>query len=357
MLSGRTEMPPAFSPVKPQATDWPSMAAIANSVIAPRNNLPPAMVLPDRMVHQTGRVIPGQGAGMMGMIHEPWFVEASPFHPKIYGAYPQYAAKLPLAPLTDAERQIPFQAPNLSLPEGLGGKRLQDRLALLNEIGQQRALLDQAAVTEQFDRFREDAVNLLANPKTQSAFDVHAADGKLQDRYGRNSFGWSLLMARQLVEAGVSLVQVNLGNNESWDTHGDATEMLRDHLFPPTDRAVSALLDDLQQRGLLDSTLVIMASEFGRTPYTSGGPSYKTVGRNHWGGVQTAFLAGGGIQGGRVVGASDKIAAYPTLHPQKPENFAATIYESLGIPRTTAWHDAASRPHFVYHGEPIPGLV
>src|SRR5438045_3548307 len=146
---------------------------------------------------------------------------------------------------------------------------------------------------------------MLLDGRVHRALDVHTVDSRVQDRYGRNSFGWSLLMARQLVEAGVSLVQVNLGNMSTWDTHGNAAEHLRDKLFPPTDRAVSALLDDLHDRGLLDSTLVVMASEFGRTPGISGGPSYKTPGRNHWGGVQSILLAGGGIQGGRVIGASD----------------------------------------------------
>ena len=272
------------------------------------------------------------------------------------GAYPDYAfdnldAKIP-------DKNFPFQAPNLSLPEGLAGDRFQrSRWRCSSTIGSQRAALEAAAEIAQFDRFREDAVSLLADKSTQRAFDVHAADPAVQDRYGRNSFGWSCLMARQLVEAGVSLVQVNLGNMSTWDTHGNAAEHLRDKLFPPTDRCVSALLDDLHDRGLLESTLVIMAGEFGRTPCISGGPSYKTPGRNHWGGVQSIFLAGGGIQGGRVVGASDKQGGYPSHTPQTPENFAATIYRSLGIPQTAAWHDASNRPHFVYHGEPIPGLT
>jgi len=356
MLTGRSTLAPGGDPFKPSPTDWPSIAAVANAVLPARTNLPPAMVLPERLIQpRLMRIPPGQGAGMMGATREPWFVEAAPYRNDVLGAYPDYAfdnidAKIP-------DKNFPFQAPNLSLPEGMASARFQDRLKLLNALGAQRAALEGAAETSQFDRFREDAVSLLADRSTQKAFDVHSVDPAVQDRYGRNSFGWSLLMARQLVEAGVSLVQVNLGNMSTWDTHGNAAEHLRDKLFPPTDRGVSALLDDLQERGLLDSTLVIMAGEFGRTPYTSGGPSYKTPGRNHWGGVQSIFLAGGGIQGGRIVGASDKQGAYPSHTPQKPENFAATIYQSLGIPRTAAWHDVSNRPHFIYHGEPIPGLT
>jgi uncharacterized protein (DUF1501 family) len=222
--------------------------------------------------------------------------------------------------------------------------------------GQQRDL-EQIAENEQFDRNRQNAISLLADRRTQQAFNVHDADPKVQDRYGRNTFGWSLLMARQLVEAGVNLVQVNLGNNETWDTHGNAFPHLKNFLFPPTDRAVSALLDDLHDRGLLDSTLIVMAGEMGRTPKVSGLPQhYKLPGRDHWG-TQTVFFAGGGVKGGTVVGSTDKIGAYPATNPQKPENMAATIYQALGLPQTVAWHDHADRPHFIYHGDPISGLT
>ena len=183
------------------------------------------------------------------------------------------------------------------------------------------------------------------------------AEPKVLDRYGRHAFGWSLLMARRLVEAGVNLVQVNLGNNETWDTHGNIFPHLKDKLFPPTDQAVSALLDDLNESGLLDSTLIVMAGEFGRTPRISTLPQfYKLPGRDHWGKVQTVFFAGGGVQGGRVVGSSDKIGGFPRSDPQTPENLAATIYQALGLPQTVAWHDAQDRPHFIYRGEPIAGL-
>jgi uncharacterized protein (DUF1501 family) len=198
----------------------------------------------------------------------------------------------------------------------------------------------------------------LTHSRIRQAFDVVNADPKVLDRYGRNAFGWSLLMARRLVEAGVNMVQVNLGNNETWDTHGNAFPHLKDKLFPPTDQAVSALLDDLSESGLLESTLIVMAGEFGRTPKISTLPQYyKLPGRDHWGAVQTVFFAGGGVRGGRVIGASDKIGGFPAADPQTPENMAATIYHSLGIPATAMWHDALDRPHHIYYGEPIGGLL
>src|SRR5205085_10020907 len=190
------------------------------------------------------------------------------------------------------------------------------------------------------------------------AFDIAHASARDLDRYGRNSFGWSLLLARRLVEVGVNLVQVNLGNNESWDTHGEIFPRLKENLLPPADQSVSALLDDLHESGLLDSTLVVMAGEFGRTPKISTlSQFYKGPGRDHWGAVQTVFFAGGGVRGGTVLGSSDKNGGYPASDPQTPENMAATIYSALGIPAAAMWTDAENRPHPIYYGEPIRGLT
>ena len=292
----------------------------------------------------------------MGSQRDPWFIEASPFNSLGYGAYPEYEFDHQDRP--NMPRRSAFQAPNLTLPDGFPGSRLDSRLRLLGHIDRQRADLDRFARVEQFDRFREGAISLLTDRRVREAIDVTAASDSDQARYGRNSFGWSLLMSRRLVEAGVNLVQVNLGNNESWDTHGEAFPHLKEKLLPPTDRALSALLDDLHDSGLLDSTLIVMAGEFGRTPKISHLPQfYKQPGRDHWGAVQTVWLAGGGVQGGRVIGATDKIGAYPVADAQTPENFAATIYSSLGLPETVAWYDDLNRPHQVYRGEPIRGLT
>lgn len=358
MLSGRTPMPTAFSPGGPRPQDWPSIPAIVGDVTQPRNNLPPAVILPEVLVHRTGRTIPGQFAGLMGTRRDPWFIKASPYSPSQYGAYPEYGFHH--ARGAESPDQYRFQAPHLALPEGLGLKRLGKRMNLLGSVERQRAELERFADVESFDRLRQQAVSLLADAKTQAAFDVLNADPKQQDRYGRNVFGWSLLMARQLVEAGVNLVQVNLGNNETWDTHGNAFPNLKNYLFPPTDRAVSALLDDLSERGLLDDTLIVMAGEFGRTPRVFGGgpnSTYRLPGRDHWGAVQTVFFAGGGVKGGNVVGSSDKQGGHPATRPQTPEGMAATIYQALGIPATAAWKDDLNRPHHIYNGNPIEGLM
>lgn len=155
----------------------------------------------------------------------------------------------------------------------------------------------------------------------------------------------------------MNFVQVNLGNNETWDTHGEAFPHLKDKLLPPTDRAIAALLDDLQETGLLDSTLIVMAGEFGRTPKVTHLPQhYKLPGRDHWGAVQTVFFAGGGTQGGRVIGASDAIGAFPESDLQKPENMAATMYAALGLSDTAVWFDELNRPHPIYEAAPMTGL-
>ena len=356
MLTGRSQLPPTFSPNEPRPTDWPSIAAVAGALTPARNNLPPAIVLPERLIHRTGRVIPGQFAGIMGERREPWFIEAAPFNADTYGAYPEYEFHHARGP--ERKPGLTFQAPSLSLPETLSNRRVLSRWDLLQSIDEQRKHLDRAASTATFDRYRQDAVSLLTDPQVRSVFDVTNASADIQDRYGRNSFGWSLLMAKRLVQAGVNLVQVNLGNNETWDTHGNAFPHLKDVLLPPMDRSLSALLDDLHSQGLLDSTLIVMAGEFGRTPKISTLPQhYKLSGRDHWGSVQTVFLAGGGTAGGRVTGSSDKTGGYPADNPQTPENLGATIYSTLGLPGEITWSDELGRPHAVYYGDPIRGLL
>ena len=362
MLTGRSVKNLGFrGDRQPRPGDYPSILstagyAIRNHPQVPRQNdkLPPAAVVPETLIHWSGGTIPGQFGGQMGYRHDPWFIEASPYHNIQRGAYPEY--NFPNLGLPFREEDRVFRAPNLTLPHSLTSARFTRRLDVLRNIEKQQKHLDQAVTARSFGRLREGAISLLNDPKVRHAFDVTNEKDTEQIRYGRNSYGWSLLMARRLIEAGVPLVQVNLGNNETWDTHGDAFPRFKEKLFPPTDRGLSALLDDLHDRGLLESTLIVMAGEFGRTPKLESNRHYTLPGRDHWGGVQTVFFAGGGTRGGTVVGSSDKIAGYPAANPQRPENMAATIYHSLGIPADAAWRDDLDRPHQIYHGEPIAEL-
>jgi hypothetical protein len=315
-----------------------------------RNNLPPAVVLPEPSVNEAGKVRPGQYAGRLGPRWEAWHLRMATQCPLGNGACP-YCFRHDHEPLFKHEPATIFETPTLTLPEG-GSDRLQGRLGLLNQIERQQRDLEKSAEGEQLDRHRKQALNVLSNPQTRSAFEVEKADAKTLARYGKNKFGLSLLMARRLVEAGVGLVQVNLGKNSSWDTHRRNFINLKQNLFPYFDRAVSALLDDLKTSGLLDETLVIVTGEFGRTPKIN-----KDAGRDHWGRVMTSLFAGGGVKGGRVIGATDRIGGEPIADRQTPENLAATIYTALGIPRTAGWQDTDGRPYEVYRAEPISGLM
>ena len=360
MLTGRSTLPVGFQPNAPSRSDSPSIAAIGSRALGElgfhaSTNLPPAAVLPERLVHNSGRIIPGQHAGEMGPAFDPWMIEASPFAAKSYGAYPTFS--FDHQNRGEADERV-FQAPQLTVPHGLGLSELNGRLALLDTLERQRRRLDAFAETQQFDRHRQTAIDLLTDDAVHRALNVTQADDRTLDHYGRNAFGWSLLMARRLVSSGVRLVQVNLGNDETWDTHGNAFPHLKDNLLPPTDRAVSDLLDDLAATGELDETLVVMASEFGRTPkITLLEKHYEKPGRDHWGAAQSVWFAGGGVRGGTVIGSTDDQGGYPRDQPVTPESFAATIYDALGIPATAVWRDAENRPHQIYHGQPIAGLT
>jgi hypothetical protein len=275
-------------------------------------------------------------------------------NPASYGAYPEYNFHHERG--SEARANPAFQSPQLSLPEGITLDRFHRRIGILDRIGREQEALERAAAVAPFSRYRQMAISLLTDSRTRRAFSLEEADPRLLDRYGRNSFGWSLLLARQFVEAGVRLVQVNLGNNETWDTHVNAFHNLERYLLPPADQALTALIEDLDSRGLLGETLVVAASEFGRTPriFSIGGG--RPPGRDHWGAVQSVLLAGGGVRGGRIIGASDRNGAYPDSDPHPPEDLAATIFHALGIPPEVEWHDALGRPHRIYQGNPIAGL-
>jgi hypothetical protein len=355
MLTGRSDLPRGFNGSKPQPTDHPSLASIVGNLHAGRTNLPASAVIPDQLIHHGGRIIPGQFAGIMGHRYDPWIINAAPQCQR-YGACPDCFdhQRRPL----NHNQSTGFKPPSLELPEGVTQSRLGKRRSLLSVVEQQQQYLDRLGSVESMDRYRQSALSLLTSGGVRTAFDLENEEPSLLDAYGRNLFGSSCLLARRLVEVGVSLVQINLGRNETWDTHGNAFPHLKHHLYPPTDRCVSALIDDLAARGLLDSTLIVMAGEFGRTPKVSTLTQfYELPGRDHWGAVQSVFFAGGGVRGGTVVGSSDEIGAYPKDARQTPENMSATIFESLGLPRDAAWRDATNRPFHIYHADPIAGLT
>jgi Protein of unknown function (DUF1501) len=348
LLTGRLDLPPGFSLDKvPSPNEWPSLpATVTYALREQRSALPPAVVLPQPSVNEIGKVRPGQYAGRLGSNWDAWHIDIASPCGLGNGACPN-CFRFEGTPYEHASPTI-FDTPRLMLPEG-GELRLSRRVDLLSDIQQQQQELERAA--DRFGRYRQQAVSMLTDQRIRSAFDVENADERTLSRYGKNKFGLSVLMAKRLIEGGVSLVQVNLGKNSSWDTHRRNFANLKDNLLPPLDQCVSALIDDLAGSGLLDETLVIVTGEFGRTPKIN-----KDAGRDHWGRVYSLLVAGGGVRGGTVIGASDRLGAEPISDAQTPENLAATVYQALGIPREASWNDMDGRPHKLYHAPPIAGL-
>jgi uncharacterized protein (DUF1501 family) len=182
------------------------------------------------------------------------------------------------------------------------------------------------------------------------AFEIDREPASVRERYGRHAFGQSMLLARRLVEAGVSVVQANMGRVQNWDTHGDNFRRLKYELLPPLDRGAAALLDDLAARGLLDETLVLLMGEFGRTPKIVGS------GRDHWAPCFFGLFAGGGVRGGQVIGKSDRIGAYPITTPYTPDDLGATVYDVLGIDPAVHVRDRQSRPVQLNRGRVMEAL-
>jgi hypothetical protein len=333
ILTGHSQ-PGAFFDKIASRDDYPCYAA-AIDAIRPRGDGVPSGVMLPTFLMEGPLVWPGQHAGFLGPKHDPWQVRQDPNRPG-------------------------FGFEGLALPEGLSVERLDRRKSLLDQVGPQVEKLTATAV-ERKDPFAvqlERAYTLLLSGKVARAFDLNKEDPKLRDRYGRHSFGQSLLLARRLVAAGVPVVQVNMGKVQNWDTHAGNFKSLKGRLLPPLDRGVAALLDDLKVQGLLDETLVVVTGEFGRTPRigSSTGNANSRDGRDHWARVFSAVFAGAGVRGGQTIGQSDRMGAYPASRPYTPGDLAATIYRSLGIEADHELRDRLGRPIRLCTGEEIAPL-
>jgi hypothetical protein len=236
---------------------------------------------------------------------------------------------------------------------------LTRRHSLLSELNQKFAAAHGSGRLGDYDGLTQRAFNLLSSAEARGAFDLAAEPENVRQQYGRSQFGQSTLLARRLIEAGVRLVQVNWfrgpdepSDNPCWDSHTNETKRLKEVLIPPADAAFSSLVTDLEQRGLLDETLVVCTSEFGRTPRFNA-----RAGRDHWGSVFSIALAGGGIQGGVVHGSSDKMGAYPQDGLVKPEDITATILHCLGISPDTEVHDSQGRPFALSRGQVLHPIL
>ena len=290
-------------------------------------SMPPFVMVPEAMA-PNGPERAGQHAGFLGASFDPYRLNSDP--------------------------NLADYSPGVLVPPvELTAERLHDRRALLDQMDH-----DGPADDHGMDEFQARAFDLLSSTAAQNAFDIAAEPDEARDRYGRHAFGQSTLLARRMVEAGVRLVHVNWVRHDNgkggsgYDTHGKHLELARDNLLPPTDAAFSSLVEDLDARGLLDETLVVMMGEFGRTPRFND-----AAGRDHWPHCFSVVMAGGGIKGGQVYGASDRIAAYPAADPVIPEDLIATIYHRLGIDPHALIRDQQDRPFPLADGRPILGLL
>lgn len=244
-----------------------------------------------------------------------------------------------------------FQVRNLRLTSRVDLARLDRREHLLGQLDTIRRDIDTKGDITGIDTFYRDALGMITNDKAQKAFDVRAEEPRLRDEYGRNDLGQSCLLARRLVEAGVTFVAIQAGGG--WDTHGDNFKQLKDNLLPKYDRAVTALVSDLYDRGLQNDVLVMAMGEFGRTPRINGG-----AGRDHWPQAMSVLYAGGGLRMGQVVGATNDKAEYPTTRPATPGCLLSTMYQVLGINYKHVFYDQANRPlPILNEGQPIPELL
>jgi Protein of unknown function (DUF1501) len=335
MLTGTPHQPLNSENAKPGApNDYPCVAAVVKRLRPARGGLPASIRLPEHIWNTGGIVWPGQDGGFLGRTADPWLIHCHP-------------------------ESSDFQVPGLALPTEIPPLRLESRRSLLDQVGHHLATAEQSPAVARFDAMSRQAFDLLRAGKARRAFDLGQEPERLRERYGRNRFGQSVLLARRLVEAGVSLVQVNwtrmpgdTNDSPAWDTHRKNADRLKGHLMPLMDQAYSALLEDLELRGLLGETLVVCAGEFGRTPKIN-----PRGGRDHWGHVFSVALAGGGIRDGAVHGASDRTGGHPRDGLVRPQDLTATLFHLLGYSPSTEIHDTLNRPHPVSRGEVIRSVL
>lgn len=333
LLTGQAQ-PGAFFDKIASRDDYPCYASALNYVRPARDGVPTGIMLPTYLM-EGPLTWPGQHAGFLGPKHDPWQIKQDPNRPG-------------------------FKVEELGLPEGFTVERLERRLDLLGQLDRSRESFEGAAAASRdpLAQQRTQALSMLLSGKVAHAFDLAKEDPRVRDRYGRHLFGQSLLLARRLVEAGVPIVQANMGRVQNWDTHSGNFRRLKNELLPPLDQGVSALLDDLAQTGKLDETLVVITGEFGRTPRIGANANAlnQKDGRDHWSAVFSSVFAGAGVQGGQTIGQSDRIGAYPGSRPFTPGDLAATIYRALGVDPETTLVDRLARPIQLCKGQEISAL-
>jgi hypothetical protein len=314
---------------------FPAYGSVVDRLAPVSEAMPTSVALP--YVIGDGTITPGQGGSFLGKMHDPLLVTRDP-------------------------NKADFKLPELNLPANLSYDRLMHRRSIQKIIDSQSRLLSHSAEARGMDAYYEKALTMLDSPKLRLAFDLSGESDAVRASYGRTTYGQSCLLARRLVEAGTKFVTTyfspNIGGDvgSGWDTHGNNDKkmfpVLEKYHLPMTDQTLPTLLEELDQRGLLDTTLVVWMGEFGRTPKIN-----EKASRDHWPDCYTVLLAGGGVKRGFVFGESDKSAASPTKDPVRPEDLAATIYYLLGIDPQTEVQATGNRPVLISEGKPIMGVI
>jgi hypothetical protein len=315
---------------KAARSDNPTLGSVLAKICPSPEGQPSYVQLPLPMI-DNGAFTPGQNAGFLGTAFDPLVVTEDP-------------------------KSGSFSVLGTSPSAEVGQDRLDSRRDLLSQLDEHAACLSNAAAVQDMGVCYTRAYNLLRSAASQQAFDLSHEPDRVRERYGRSRLGQSILAARRLVAAGVRLVLVadtTENTNGKWDTHGDLAKPLDKHLRE-SDQALSALLDDLSARGMLETTTVAWMGEFGRTPKLN---NKQNGGRDHWPHCYSVLLAGGGIQGGRVYGSSDSLGAYPREGMTRPEDILATFYQLLGIPLSMELRDPLGRPYRLCMGTPITALL
>lgn len=304
--------------------DWPCYAAGLNHLRPRKDGIPNGVVLPHALI-EGPLTWPGQHAGFLGPNNDPMLVTQDPNSPN-------------------------FEMGAFALPPGTDPTRVEQRRGLLERL-ESNGVGDPT-----FREHQKHAFELLASGRVAGAFRLDREPVKVRDRYGRNQFGQSLLLARRLVQSGVPIVQANMGIVQTWDTHVDNWGRLKNRLLPWLDQSLAALVDELESLGMLEETFVVVSGEFGRTPKVSTLPGEKIAGRDHWARVYSGLFAGAGVVGGRVIGKSDRSGSAPITSPYTPFDIGATIYRALGVDPESEIRDALNRPTRVCSGTPMDVL-
>jgi hypothetical protein len=333
-------------------TDPPDIGAVCQYLGIGSQNVPGAVCLPcypgwGESGQYPGIRRPGPYGGYLGSQYDPMFSLCQPTFAKIEKPGP-YNPVMPIGePLMPSLESLP----------GMSSARLNRRRSVLDQIDQRFETLTSSRAVDRMDKFQTRAFSMLSSSRTRDAFDLSRETDALKDRYGRNLYGSSLIVARRLVEAGVPFVSVHqeiFGHHgHAYDMHENNFSMLRDFNLPLLDRLLPALVEDLDERGLLDSTLVVVMGEMGRAPKVNA-----KAGRDHWPQCGFSLMIGGGVKQGTVFGSTDKQAAYPESHPVSPGDVVATIYHLLGIDPHMTVSELDGRPVPIAHGgNPIRGII